>query len=706
MLFCIVIGLCLVGGAYGASMTVVDLPATDTDAAIGIDASKTYTHAFDFGDNAPAVINGVAFDQGPTGDIYEVYEGVGSQGYGYILDETRSDIRLRSHGGNNPSAYADGSSAEMLRDMVYHSHNPNTNDAIILTLKDLTPGLTYSVRWYYRPWDPPLPRPITFVADDGESIDIDIDLCGGAQYLDYTFVADDNDVTMEFATNNYGQGVHLYGITCEEIVPSMTVVDLPATDTDAAIGIDPNKTYTHAIDFGENAPTVINGVAFDQGPTDHLVGPDLPYVSVSSQGYGYIIDDTRATESKKIRLNAGNNNVNSVADGNSAELLRDMIYYSGGAPDNEGIIVTLQDLVPGGKYSVRWYYRQWDTTTGRPVTVNAAGVEPIGIDIDGPGAHYLDYTFVADDNDVTMTFITGITGEGPHIYGLTCEVVPTAAIVGLGADAAYSMDTSIVLVGNADEFTSLDGTWLYSTASSDRWDGSGIGEGNPGGISTIDGYLRIQDTGDPRDYGYSDPGSNRKLYLLHDTGPDGASATILDDGVTLFFKMRLATDGLLDQQHPNGGAGLTNVPETGDGYPIHDKGKGFVGIAQGADGRISFSLTTVEEYGESGLLMNSLNGTSVSNDVDTNKGTPNLLPLDPTVWHDFWVTIQADTSGVGTHQVDVSVDGAPAETFVVTAGRAEYLAGASYLALGAASTNESGAFDLAAFQFAPGIITP
>jgi len=58
--FCVVIGLCLVGSAYGASMTIVDLPAIGTDAAIDISPNKTYTHAFDFGSNAPAIINGVA----------------------------------------------------------------------------------------------------------------------------------------------------------------------------------------------------------------------------------------------------------------------------------------------------------------------------------------------------------------------------------------------------------------------------------------------------------------------------------------------------------------------------------------------------------------------------------------------------------------------------------------------------------------------
>ena len=52
-----------------ATLTIVDLPATGTDDAIGINSGKTYTHAFDFGSNAPVTINGVAFDQGPTSSV-------------------------------------------------------------------------------------------------------------------------------------------------------------------------------------------------------------------------------------------------------------------------------------------------------------------------------------------------------------------------------------------------------------------------------------------------------------------------------------------------------------------------------------------------------------------------------------------------------------------------------------------------------------
>ena len=98
---------------------------------------------------------------------------------------------------------------------------------------------------------------------------------------------------------------------------------------------------------------------------------------------------------------------------------------------------------------------------------------------------------------------------------------------------------------------------------------------------------------------------------------------------------------------------------------------------------MGFALTTVEENGvASGLMLSFLNGSEVGEEVDWDEGgTLNLIPLDPTVWHDYWVTVQADESGTGTHRIDVYVDGGPANTFLVTAGLDQLYAGINYVAL-------------------------
>ncbi|MCF7975591.1 MAG: discoidin domain-containing protein [Phycisphaerae bacterium] len=220
-LLILVLGMSLTVCAYGATLTIVDLPATGTDAASGISPDKTYTHAFDFGTNAPVTINGVAFEQGTTSNLTAVYTAVSSQGYGYTIDDTRSSPANSIHAGNDASSQADGQFAELLRDMLFSSA-ADVDEGTIVTLSDLTPGMVYSVRWYYRSWSAGANRPITVNAD-GEShgifsdtIEIQID-SGGAHYLDYTFTADDTDVTMTFITNVDNNGVHIYGLTCEVV---------------------------------------------------------------------------------------------------------------------------------------------------------------------------------------------------------------------------------------------------------------------------------------------------------------------------------------------------------------------------------------------------------------------------------------------------------------------------------------------------------
>ncbi|MBI4662693.1 MAG: hypothetical protein HY735_28095, partial [Verrucomicrobia bacterium] len=97
----------------------------------------------------------------------------------------------------------------------------------------------------------------------------------------------------------------------------------------------------------------------------------------------------------------------------------------------------------------------------------------------------------------------------------------------------YTLDGTKATGGAANSgFTSLDASWSHDNGS-DEWDGSPIGgtfgaANRPGGVSSIDGYLRIQDTGDPRDFGFADPSSIRKIYLGHDITKEGASRTVLD----------------------------------------------------------------------------------------------------------------------------------------------------------------------------------
>ena len=242
---------------------------------------------------------------------------------------------------------------------------------------------------------------------------------------------------------------------------------------------------------------------------------------------------------------------------------------------------------------------------------------------------------------------------------------------------------------STDDYAALDGTWTHSNGS-DEWDGSAIGDDTPGGVSLItEGdttFIRIQDTGDPRDYDYTDP-SNRKIYLGHAITADltgGEEEELLFNGVTLIFRMRVPTSGLLDELYTSGGEGPDPYPSYGDGYLNNYGGKGNVTISQSAPYEaISFNLHVLDSdidddatqlLDVDGLNINKTNGTEATGDISyegtdfsSPSGSANILALDPIKWHEFWVTILPADEGDGTHEVKIWLDGnTQAEVFIVT----------------------------------------
>ena len=271
----------------------------------------------------------------------------------------------------------------------------------------------------------------------------------------------------------------------------------------------------------------------------------------------------------------------------------------------------------------------------------------------------------------------------------------------------YTYDGAAAADGPA--FTALDGTWDHDNGS-DEWDGSAIGAGRPGGASAlVDGettYLRLQDTGDPRDYGMGDPGSIRKIFFGHDISAEGAGGDILDTGVTLSLRARIPTTGPLDDAHPDGGGGVVPWAAGGDGYGIHDGGKG-IGIHQADGGTISFhlALPSIDGYSTGGLAMNALNGISASSSVDAGEGTENVHALaDPTQWQELWITIAG--GGSGTHQVTVYADGdLSGTTYDVTAGSGSDYS-MSYISMELGATGLQGAVDIDFMSWTAGVHAP
>jgi hypothetical protein len=297
----------------------------------------------------------------------------------------------------------------------------------------------------------------------------------------------------------------------------------------------------------------------------------------------------------------------------------------------------------------------------------------------------------------------------------------------------------------APGFDALDGTWDRENGS-DSWDGSALGgtfgPGNaPGGISALSSggtnFIRLQDPGNPTAAPTSIPDpSNRRVFLGHNIANDAGvvNPEAIGEAVTLTFRARVATPatGVVDPMFPAatgaenfGVAHGTAWPAGGNGWLGHDGGKGNFGIRQSGAGAgagvLSFNLGLATDlrsdhatpFGTSGLNMNSLNGTAPSGTVDAfqNEGTINVLPItDMTQFHEFWINIQADQSGGGTHRVDVFLDGSlTPSTFHVTSGSGNDYGGAtplSYLAMGVGATPQMGAIDVDFFAYKQGVIRP
>src|SRR5206468_3998205 len=133
----------------------------------------------------------------------------------------------------------------------------------------------------------------------------------------------------------------------------------------------------------------------------------------------------------------------------------------------------------------------------------------------------------------------------------------------------------------------LDGTWSGNNNSCE-WDGSmrGAGNGLPGGISSMNGILTIEDV----DLG-SGMLNNRKIYFEHTLAYQGITASnLLDAGLTVSFRARLTQPDIQPPAELPGG-----VP---DGSGIFGTGKGMFGVHQlnnGVHSQVGFSLVRTNE---------------------------------------------------------------------------------------------------------------
>ena len=238
----------------------------------------------------------------------------------------------------------------------------------------------------------------------------------------------------------------------------------------------------------------------------------------------------------------------------------------------------------------------------------------------------------------------------------------------------------------AESFSALDRQWLHLQA--DQWDGSAPGvlgdpsvdanSDSPGGVvalveSGVD-YLRIQDAGFPSAYddnpfdlenaNWNDP-SNRKIYFAHDILSDGnpgaGLANVLNDGLTLSFRARIASSGTLDQVYNEGGSPSPTSPwpVSGKGYSVSLDARGMFGVEQSGSQTLGFSLALSDETPAGiggGLIMN--NSSDLVGTEDATPETANLVAVsdaDLLDWNEFWTTIEE--ASASHWKVDVYTNG-------------------------------------------------
>lgn len=270
----------------------------------------------------------------------------------------------------------------------------------------------------------------------------------------------------------------------------------------------------------------------------------------------------------------------------------------------------------------------------------------------------------------------------------------------------------------------------------------------PGGVGAYTegstGYIRIQDPGQPQNWGWADKGAqgsptgarqegnNRRIQFKHEMNRDplySDNPAIMDSGVTISFRARISTaaTGPLDSIYPEDtGLGINPWPTTGVGAPIQNNGRGMFMITQngaGGPGQLAFGLNDGDSNTQhslpttrTGLVMNNrASGPTGSSPTtgDSTAATLNMYDIpdaDLDDWHEFWITvvgINPAANANNTHEVKVYADGSlTPTTFQVILGLQNEFGSGAHLGMGLSSGSGFGAYDIDFFAYREGVVAP
>lgn len=212
---------------------------------------------------------------------------------------------------------------------------------------------------------------------------------------------------------------------------TISVVNLPATGTDAATGITANKSYVSAFDYGNANTTTysVNGVPFTHCDPGNQTVNLITFTDANHPGGQVILSSGGSAPCKLARTsNSGQGSLSSQANGTMFSILTDLIYVGSSAPINSWLQQEYDGLTPGHPYSLRVYYRYWGNAHGdrkQNIWFDGEGtMQPYPnnpLDEDSGGAHYLEYDFTAATTNV-FCYMTNLVANGSMmIYAATVE---------------------------------------------------------------------------------------------------------------------------------------------------------------------------------------------------------------------------------------------------------------------------------------------
>ena len=423
------------------TITVVNFPATGTDAATGITTNQNYVCAFDYGNQSTNTfsVNGVPFAHfDPGNQIVNVTNVIDPKHGGQVILSSGGPVnpgcklaRTSNSGQGSLSTQADGTMFSLLTDLIYVGSAAPVGSWLQQEYDNLTIGHPYSLRVYYRKWSGNRLQNVYFNGEgtwqpySGNPLDEDV---GGAHYLEYDFTASATNVFCVMSNLVANGATMIYAATLVD--NTFTVVTLPATNTDLATGITPGKHYVCAFDCGNNATTPsINGVPF----THFDPGQNLGFTSsITDPNFGGTLTLTSGGPGGNNMLgrtsSTGQGSLTSQADGDTFTLLTDLIYVTAAAPIGSWLQQEYDNLTIGDQYSLRIYYRYWGNAVGdrlQNVYFNGQGTweaYPANpLDEDAGGARYLEYNFKATATNVFCLMTNLVANGSMMVYGATLE---------------------------------------------------------------------------------------------------------------------------------------------------------------------------------------------------------------------------------------------------------------------------------------------